>query len=175
MVTSLCGGAEAQFSFCCWCQSHKPSPSEPKDNINIGPTAFPSCIDTLFCLLQPRSCCHVRDSFHTGNGGVQTVNVTSNFQIPVVLLALPSYLHKLWHCSFAYFLSPFWWMFWNWACERTPWAFCCTILSQSLLSANVLVKCFNVSFQYVLLTLLSAGNCWDIDLGRKKIYTVFSF
>lgn len=37
------------------------------------------------------------------------------------------------------------------------------------------MKCFNnVSFQYALLTLLSAGNCWDIDLKKISILS-FNF
>lgn len=61
-----------------------------------------------------------------------------------------------------------------WDFEQTPLSFLLysfVSLSHGW-SGNVLVKCFNnVSFQYVL-TLLSAGNCWDIDL-KTKIYTVF--
>lgn len=42
-------------------------------------------------------------------------------------------------------------------------------------SGNVLVKMLQqcLSFQYVLLTLLSAGNCWDIDLKTKKWFCLF--
>ena len=86
-----------------------------------------------------------------------------------------SFLHKFCHiCWLAYPPPPF--LFKNvlrvGTLNGTPWAFCCIVLSQSLTAGQEMCwwKCFNnvFSFQYVLLTLLSAGNCWDIDLKKKK-------
>lgn len=69
------------------------SPSKPKDNINIGPAAFPSIqIQTLFCLLHPRSCCHAHDSFHTGNEGTPFTRSIHHLTLMIVQLCC-------WLCS----------------------------------------------------------------------------
>ena len=80
--------------FSCGFQSQKPSPGKPKDNINTGSSAFRSIYtQTLFCLLHPKSCCHVHDSSHPpGNRGMPFKPSTHPLTLRIVQLCC-------WLCS----------------------------------------------------------------------------
>lgn len=115
----------------------------------------------------------------------------------VVPLALWSSLHtlsRIWICFLSFFLFPFDRMLWEVGLSNEHLElFCCIVLSQSVMAgqemcwwnASIILSLslalslspshslslsvsLSHTFQYVLLTLLSAGNCWDIDLKKTK-------
>lgn len=148
-----------------------------------GPTAFVSVFRFYFAFLHPRSCSHVSSQPTTHSThrkrrhAVKTVNTSSCITPVIVQLCCWLYSHFCTVCYiywYAYFLSPFEDCYGKWAFQRTPWAFCCIVLSQSLMAGQEMCW-WNASIMS--LSSVCAPNtvvCWEL-LGywpKNKIYTV---